>query len=249
MRARRYDAVIDTQGLLKSALIACSARGASYGLDWKSAREPLALFYNRTFAVPWTLHAVERNRALAGRALGYAVPNGVDYGIRAPAGRVRVAAARAVRRAAARHEPGAQAVARTRLGRAGDACWRRAARRCVLPWHGADERARSERLAREIPGAVVPPALALADMAGLIAGAAAVAGVDTGLTHLAAAFGDTDGRHLLRDRSRRDGSLRLRARCQRRRRRRAAFGARGGAGARRASVHRESVNSGMTEPA
>src|SRR5262245_41857910 len=65
LRAHSYDAVIDTQGLLKSALIACVARGASHGLDWKSAREPLAPFYDRTYPVPRALHAVERNRVLA----------------------------------------------------------------------------------------------------------------------------------------------------------------------------------------
>jgi len=187
LRARRYDAVIDTQGLLKSALIACSARGASYGLDWKSAREPVAVFYTRTFAVPWTLHAVERNRALAGRALGYAIPNGVDYDVRAPAGEF----------AWLPRGPYAVLLHATSQERK---LWREhdwvelgtmlaGARRCVLPWHGPDERERSERLARDIPGAVVPPALALADTAGLIAGAAVAAGVDTGLTHLAAALG------------------------------------------------------------
>src|SRR6185503_4204571 len=83
LRASSYDAVIDTQGLLKSALVARAARGTRYGLDWKSAREPLAIFYDRTYAVPWSAHAVERNRALAARALGYATTNGVTYGIRA----------------------------------------------------------------------------------------------------------------------------------------------------------------------
>jgi heptosyltransferase-1 len=188
LRARSYDAVIDTQGLLKSAIIACSARGPGYGLDWKSSREPLALFYHRTFAVPRTLHAVERNRALAGRALGYVVPNGVDYGVRAPSGQFAwlPRGPYAVLLHATSQErklwPERNWIeAGGRLAAAG--------RCCVLPWHGPEERARSERLAREIPGAIVPPELALADAAGLIGGAAAVMGVDTGLTHLAAAFG------------------------------------------------------------
>src|SRR5262249_57798901 len=56
LRAQTYDAVIDTQGLLKSALIARSARGPRYGLDWKSAREPIALFSDRTISVHWALH-------------------------------------------------------------------------------------------------------------------------------------------------------------------------------------------------
>jgi len=83
LKREPYDAVVDTQGLLKSAWLAWRARGPAYGLDWASAREPLAFFYDRTFAIPWTLHAVERNRQLAARALGYA-PDGVpDFGITA----------------------------------------------------------------------------------------------------------------------------------------------------------------------
>ena len=52
LRGRTYDAVVDTQGLLKSALIAFAARGASHGLDWSSSREPLAPFYDRTYRMP-----------------------------------------------------------------------------------------------------------------------------------------------------------------------------------------------------
>src|SRR5690242_19863115 len=38
LRATRYDAVIDTQGLFKSALIASSARGRRYGFSWRASR-------------------------------------------------------------------------------------------------------------------------------------------------------------------------------------------------------------------
>ncbi len=79
-----YDVVIDTQGLLKSALIARLAPGRRFGLDWSSSREPLRLFYDRTYRVPWGQHAVQRNRQLAGLALGYAPAPSVDYGIRTP---------------------------------------------------------------------------------------------------------------------------------------------------------------------
>ena len=87
LKRQPYDAVIDTQGLLKSAWIAWMAPGVRHGLDFASAREPLSLFYDRVHTVPWTMHAVERNRTLAARALGYAVPVSVNYGIRAAAAR------------------------------------------------------------------------------------------------------------------------------------------------------------------
>src|SRR3954467_4702685 len=52
LAAERYDAVIDTQSLFKSALIASWARGPRHGLDRASAREPLAsLFYDQRHAV------------------------------------------------------------------------------------------------------------------------------------------------------------------------------------------------------
>ena len=74
-------AVIDAQGLFKSALIALAARGSRYGFDFHSSREPLALFYHRTFRISWQLHAVERTRLLLARALGYEVPQSCSYGI------------------------------------------------------------------------------------------------------------------------------------------------------------------------
>ncbi len=80
-----YDAVIDTQGLLKSAMIAIQARGCRHGQDRQSVREPLAsLFYDRKHHVARGQHAVVRNRQLAAQALGYALPATLpDYGIAA----------------------------------------------------------------------------------------------------------------------------------------------------------------------
>src|SRR5262249_17782073 len=57
-----------------------------------------------------------------------------------------------------------------------------------VPWGNKAERARSERLAAAIPGAVVPERRPLDQMARLVAGASFVVGVDTGLMHLAAAL-------------------------------------------------------------
>ena len=68
--AERYDAVIDTQSLIKSALVSACALGERHGMDSSSAREPLAArFYQYRHAVPRGLHAVERNRRLTAAAL------------------------------------------------------------------------------------------------------------------------------------------------------------------------------------
>ena len=61
--------------------------------------------------------------------------------------------------------------------------------RCVLTWGNAREHARCVRLAERMKNAVIAPSLDFAALAGLFAGAATVVGVDTGLTHLAAALG------------------------------------------------------------
>jgi heptosyltransferase-1 len=58
----------------------------------------------------------------------------------------------------------------------------------VLPSGTDDERARAQELARHFRGACVAPPLELAALAGVLAGAAAAIGVDTGLAHLAAAL-------------------------------------------------------------
>jgi heptosyltransferase-1 len=59
----------------------------------------------------------------------------------------------------------------------------------VLPWGTAAERARAKAIAAALPRARVPDLAPLDAVARLIAGAQFVVGVDTGLLHLAAAFG------------------------------------------------------------
>jgi heptosyltransferase-1 len=188
LREHKYDAIIDTQGLLKSAIVACVARGRRFGLDWRSSREPLWLFYDRVFRVPWDAHAVERNRRLCALALGYAVPGSADYGIRAAGPRAPWLPAEpfVVLLHATSHPsklwPEEHWVA---LGR------RFADAGCVavLPWGSADEQRRALRLSAMLPGSTVPEKLSLDVLAGVMAEARAVIGVDTGLTHLAAALG------------------------------------------------------------
>ena len=188
LRERVYDVVLDTQGLFKSAFIALWAHGEMRGYAWGSSRDPLAtLFYTKKYSVDKSRHAVECNRQLAALALGYSVPATLDYGIRAappafswlPAARYAV-----LLHATSRDDkrwPDADWIALgKRLSRQG--------RLCVLPWGSAPERERSERLAQAIDGSIVPPRLDLSEAASLLAGAAIVVGVDTGLTHLAAAL-------------------------------------------------------------
>lgn len=195
LRQTRYDAVVDTQGLLKSALLAWMANGVSHGFDWKSSREPLRMFYDRVYPVSWSVHAVQRNRLLTSRALGYAIADQPDYGIAA-----RQADVASLDAAFPLRDAGEFAVLLHATSAAKkewpESDWIRlgellAARGMisVLPFGNAEERRRSERLATRIPGARVPPALGLDQLAALMSRACVVVGVDTGLTHLAVALG------------------------------------------------------------
>src|SRR5262245_49763249 len=72
IRGRDYDAVVDTQGLFRSGLIARLAAGPRHGYDVASVRERAATwFYDVEHNVPRDLHAIARNRALTGLSLGY----------------------------------------------------------------------------------------------------------------------------------------------------------------------------------
>lgn len=67
-----YDYIIDSQGLLKSAILAKCFNGPIYGLGRNSIREKLAsLFYNKRFETGKQLLAITKNRILASMIFGY----------------------------------------------------------------------------------------------------------------------------------------------------------------------------------
>ena len=189
VRSERYDLVLDTQGLIKSALLARQVPGRRAGYAAEAAREPLAArFYDDTYAIPGNLHAVERNRRLAAAALGYEPNLPLDYGI-------------AAEPLAAAWLPAAPYCVLLTASSRADKLWPEAgwlqlaaalnARglACVLPGGSAEERERAARLAGGMAQAVAAPPMGIAELARLLAGARLVVGVDTGLSHIAAALG------------------------------------------------------------
>jgi len=184
LKGGAYDAVVDTQGLLKSALITSWASGARHGMDRASAREPLAArFYEWVHEVPGGLHAVERNRRLSAASLGFSLEDPLDYGLKAPAAPPPALAP-------------PYSVLLTMTSRM-DKLWPEAhwielghslGGRVVLPWGSPDERARAERIAAAVRDAVVPERMGIEPLAAVLAGARSVVGLDSGLTHLAAAL-------------------------------------------------------------
>ncbi len=192
LRARPYRAVLDCQGLLKSAWMARWARGPRWGFDRASAREPLAaLLYTNVVAVAREQHAIVRNRALGRAACGTDVTAPASFGLQPPA----IAGS-----------PWADATSRpfavllTNASRASkrwpDERWRDVAQalhgrglRALLFAGSAAEEADTRARATGMADAWVAPRCGLDTVAAALARARVVVGLDTGLSHLAAALG------------------------------------------------------------
>jgi heptosyltransferase-1 len=184
LRADHHATIIDTQGLLRSAVITRLARGERHGYDLASVRErAAALFYDMRHPVERSLHAIARNRLLTGHALGY-VPEGPPvYGLdamRRPPARRSAVLLHATARAAKQWMPERwQAIARA-LSRSGF--------EIVLASGSDAERARSATIAGDFSDVRFLDRQPLDAVAQAIADAEIVIGVDTGLLHLAAAL-------------------------------------------------------------
>ena len=195
LRREAYDAVIDLQGLTKSALVARTARVAPGGkrfalanrTEGSSYEAPTRWVADVAIRIDPHVHAVARSRELCGRALGYAVPGPLQFGLRTS---VSAAPGAATRSVAFVHGTSRD-----------DKCWPEAywvelGQRLVgagftigLP-HGSDaERERSERIAQALGArAEVWPRLDLGSLTDRMAGCAGVIGVDSGLSHIAVAL-------------------------------------------------------------
>lgn len=183
-----YDAVIDPQGLLKSAFISRLVRAPRFGMDKNSAREGLAaLFYHHKIAVPRDMHAVERIRLLFARALGYTEPaQKGDYGVRTnlKLGDDKIPSSLLLFHGTARAEKlwpeenwielaGLLALRNFNV-------W--------LPWGSDEEKLRAQRIAEHSPNAQVLPRLDLLGLASMLMEVDGAVAVDTGLAHLSAAL-------------------------------------------------------------
>ena len=184
VRRRRYDLVIDGQGLIKSALVGWAARAASRaGFDAASVRErPAALAYDRRVRVPRADHAIARLRRLFAAAIGYPLPRTEPaFGL-----------------GAERAEQNSVVLIHGTSWHSKlwpEAFWVDVARRIAdagltptVPWLGG-ERDRAKRIAAAVPAARLCPPLDMRGAMDMVARARAVVGVDSGLAHLGAAFG------------------------------------------------------------
>lgn len=190
LQSRQYDAVIDAQGLIKSAaLVTRLAKGIKHGQDSRSAREPFASWwYDRRHEIDKQQHAVERTRELFAKSLGYEKPDTRgDYAIAAhftPEVSAEAAPYLVFLHATTRdnkHWPEAHWRELTGLLQSSGL-------HIKLPWGAEHEHQRAQRLAEGFAYVEVLPKLTLEAVARVLAGARAVVSVDTGLSHLAAAL-------------------------------------------------------------
>lgn len=186
LTAQKFDVVLDSQGLLKSAVFAKLANAPIWGLDYHSAREPLASkFYAQTFSVKKGEDAVWRNRQLFAQAFNYKVTDAPNFGVCVPVdcfdGALPPVYYVALHATSRKSKLWSVENWLALLGQiyANDAV------PIFLPWGNEVEKQRAEYLAHRLPCLMVCPKLNLLQAAQLLAGAKAVVGVDTGLLHLA----------------------------------------------------------------
>ncbi|MDX8514139.1 lipopolysaccharide heptosyltransferase I [Mesorhizobium captivum] len=189
LRGARYDLVIDAQGLLKSAVVAKQAGAPIAGFDRSSAREPSAtLFYDRKYAVPRDLHAIERTRRLFGLALGYQPDlSRLGSGIVAPAGNLSVPEGKLAFLLHGTSREDKKWPADDLIETARQLMSRQFTP--VVTWSNEAEKRVAEAIAGAVSNTVLIPRSPLAEIAAILGRSTLVIGADTGLTHLASAFG------------------------------------------------------------
>jgi heptosyltransferase-1 len=210
LQQEHYDAVIDLQGLTKSALVARLARLSPVGKRYALANQTKGSGYEAPtrwaadVAIRIAPHtpAVQRSRELAAKALGYTLRSGPDYGLKVPQAKEaraqdapeKIANAEVFKRVAFVHGT-SRADKEWPLGH-----WIALGRRLnaagyqvALPHGNARELAMSQAIARALNehgavGAVVWPLLPLDALTEELAQCVGVIGVDSGVSHIAVAL-------------------------------------------------------------
>lgn len=211
LQQEAYDAVIDLQGLTKSAWVAWLARlstgGKRYGLanqtEGSSFEAPARWVAHQAITLPAHSHAVTRSRELCAQALHYQLPEVLDFGLMAQSSNPQLVSSdiasetspatgcsRAMRGTVALVHGTSRADKQWPL-----AHWRELAQRlsgdgfCVVLPHGSDiEQQTAHDIAHGLAQARVWPRLALDALTDALATCSGVIGVDSGLSHIAVAL-------------------------------------------------------------
>lgn len=204
LRSTCYDLVIETQGLLKSAIVSRLALRSSGAViaglanaTVGSGYEPMSRwFYTKCVPVPQHCHAVDRSRIVAAASMNVAILDNKNHPPKFyPSKFIAQLTKKNIEISTVFNQPyvlffHATAGATKRweevywieIGQILDA----KGLRVILPWGNAKEKQVSQRLSMKIPNSVVPEAFTLQQAFSIVVGASMTIGVDTGLTHLSA---------------------------------------------------------------
>lgn len=216
LRDQAYDAVIDLQGLAKSALVARLARMAPEGNRFALANQTEGSGYEApsrwvadvAIRMEPRIHAVQRSRELAARSLGYALPAVPDFGLKVPpalipkghpaldlvAGRVVFVhgTSRADKEWPLDHWVGLGQRLMASGQRVailhGNASESATSQAILAALTGNAPQSASASVAASGPAAITLPALALDEVVAVLAGSSGVIGVDSGVSHIAVAL-------------------------------------------------------------
>jgi heptosyltransferase-1 len=206
LRARRYDYIIDAQGLMKSAIFARFAKitkaGQRVGFSADSIKEsPAARLYTRQIRVAREQHAIDRLRQLFCEAFAYTLPTSAAYysihlyGAHKTTAREKTILFFPSTTWASKHIP--------------EQIWRQLADQAVsagyqvkISWGSDKEHIRATRISANQPNVTVMPRSTLTELLQALLASSGVIAVDTGLGHMAAAasvpavsiYGATDAR-------------------------------------------------------
>jgi heptosyltransferase-1 len=211
LQVTAYDVLLETQGLLKSALVCALAKKSNTAIvaglgnaTEHSGYEPMArMFYTESAHVPIRCHAIDRSRWVMCSAFDWPLLNRKEepphFYPQEFLGKLPPLVFEGLKKT----EQGAPAPYVV--------CFHstaRAAKRwpnehwvelgnilssqgyqVILPWGSESEMKVSALIASQISGAIVPRAFSIEEAYSLVAHAALTVGVDTGLTHLSAVLG------------------------------------------------------------
>ena len=207
LKTEKYDEIIDSQGLIKSALVARLARktlsgkvtGLANATEY-SGYEPLArTFYDESVQVPKQCHAVDRSRHVLSSAMRTPLINRSSP--------VAFYPSHFIGQLTKPLDQGAQSNL-SDLKKPYVLCFHATAREAkkwsqeswiavgqylikkgltpIYPWGNWSEKKVSQEISTDVEGSIVPPAYSIHDYFQIISQASLSIGVDTGLTHLSA---------------------------------------------------------------
>lgn len=208
LRKKKYDLIIDAQGLVKSLCIALCAHGPTHGYGKNAIRDPLcSYFYRHRYGLIHSEqeNAIQKNRVFFSKILGYPKPT-IEHNFSIDTTKLKVLDFLLEKNYLVFLHG---TTWDTKLYP--EEYWQALVTHCdkhaitvYLPWGNDTEKNRAETLAKNSVFAKVLPKLSISTMATVLNNAMAIVSVDTGFGHLCAAlekptialYGPTDAKRL-----------------------------------------------------